>query len=215
MWKMIKRVGKGTAIYRWFRNWNQPRRQKRELLEWEQKGRPLPPAHLIKQREIKEYAQRYGIKILVETGTYMGDMVQAMRPYFDKIYSIELSHELYENAKKRFNGDKRVEIIYGDSGLVLGKLTKDIYEPTLFWLDGHYSAGVSAKGVKDTPIFEELSHILSSNVNGHVLLIDDARCFGTEEGYPTIKELIEFIKRKKPYAKYDVAFDSVRVILGK
>jgi hypothetical protein len=69
-----------------------------------------------------------------------------------------------------------------------------IDQPALFWLDGHYSAGVTAKGEKDTPIYEELNQILSSKDKGHVIIIDDARCFGTDPNYPSIKELIDFIK---------------------
>ena len=50
---------------------------------------PVPPPHVVKQRVLREYAERYELKVFVETGTYRGDMVQAMKPLFDKIYSIE------------------------------------------------------------------------------------------------------------------------------
>lgn len=138
-------------------------------------------------------------------------MVEAMKCYFDRIYSIELSNELYEKAKMRFDGDRRIKIIHGDSGVALGKLLRRIDQPALFWLDGHYSGGVTAKGDKDTPIYEELNHIFSTQNSGHVVIIDDARCFGTDPAYPTIKELSDFIKTKKPDAKIEVECDSIKI----
>ena len=53
-------------------------------------------------------------------------------------------------------------------------------EPTLFWLDGHYSGGVTARGSKETPILDEVDKILSTKESRHVLIVDDARCFGTD-----------------------------------
>jgi hypothetical protein len=121
-------------------------------------------------------------------------MVEAMKSIFDQLYSIELSTELYKKAKKRFKAEQHIELICGDSGLELMNIMNKIDQPALFWLDGHYSAGVTAKGEKDTPIYEELNQILSSKDKGHVIIIDDARCFGTDPNYPSIKELIDFIK---------------------
>ncbi len=187
------------------------KKTEKELIEWERKGRPAPPPHVIKQRELRNYADKYDLKVLVETGTFMGDMVEAMKNSFEKIYSIELSAELYENARKRFEGDERIELIHGDSGKMLGKLLENLDQPALFWLDGHYSAGITAKGEKETPIYEELTHIYSAQISGHVVLIDDARCFGTDPAYPSTSELSEFIRTKRPDSKIEVDFDSIRV----
>jgi len=123
-------------------------RQIWQLKEWERRGSPPPPPRIVKQRTIKEFAERFGLRVLVETGTYYGDMVEAMKNYFSRIYSIELSNELYEKAKRRFTGDDRIKIIHGDSGIELGKLIARLEQPALFWLDGHYSAGETAKGEK-------------------------------------------------------------------
>jgi hypothetical protein len=187
-------------------------KQRQELKEWEKRGRPAPPPHIVKQRAIREFAEKFGVRVLIETGTYYGDMVEAMKDYFSRIYSIELSNELYEKAKQRFAGDDRIKIIHGDSGIELGKLIASLDQAALFWLDGHYSGGVTAKGDKDTPIYEELSHIFSSPQKGHVIIIDDARCFGTDPTYPSIDELSAFIKAKNPNAKIEVENDGIRII---
>jgi len=159
-----------------------------------------------------EFAEKYRLRVLIETGTYYGDMVEAMKKYFSRIYSIELSNELYEKAKQRFAGDDRITIIHGDSGIELGKLMASLDQAALFWLDGHYSAGVTAKGDKDTPIYEELTHIFGSPQQGHVIIIDDARCFGTDPAYPSIDELSGFIKAKNPNVRIEVKNDSIRIV---
>jgi hypothetical protein len=48
----------------------------------------------------------------------------------------------------------------------------------LFWLDGHYSEGITARGDEDCPVLYELFHIFSQRwfIEG-VVLIDDARLF--------------------------------------
>lgn len=183
----------------------------RELEDWERRGRPVPPPHIVKQLTIRHFANRFGTKVLIETGTYYGDMVEAMKHYFNRIYSIELSNDLYDKAKRRFAGDDRIMIIQGDSGIELGKLIANLDEPALFWLDGHYSAGVTARGVKDTPIYEELTHIFSSPLKEHVIIIDDARCFGGDPAYPSIDELCKFIRPNYPNAKIAVENDSIRI----
>lgn len=178
---------------------------------WKWRGRPIPPPHVIKQQTIKNYARKFNLKILVETGTHYGDMIQAMKNCFKQTYSIELNKEFYDKAKNRFEGDTRIKIIHGDSGIVLGKLVDKIAQPTLFWLDGHYSGGTTARGEKDTPIYEELSHIFNSRQSGHVIIIDDARCFGTDRAYPSIEELSDFILTKRPEAKIEIENDSIRI----
>lgn len=41
-------------------------------------------------------------EVFIETGTYLGDMVWAMKDVFKQIYSIKLSDDLYKKAVKKF-----------------------------------------------------------------------------------------------------------------
>jgi len=186
-------------------------KQEYELFLWERKGKPAPPPHIIKQQTIRAHAKKFGLKYLVETGTYCGDMVEAMKKDFDRIYSIELSDELYEGVKKRFKGEETIELIHGDSGIELENIVNRIDQSTLFWLDGHYSAGVTARGDKDTPIYKELDHIFNAEDRGHVVIIDDARCFGADPAYPSIEELSDFVNSKRPDASIKIQDDSIRI----
>ena len=164
-----------------------------QLAEWEKNGRPLPPPHIVKQLAIDECRKKFNLEVLVETGTYLGDMVEAQNKNFKKIFSIELSEKLFARAKKRFKKFDHITILHGDSGTVLNKLVPGIGQPALFWLDGHYSGGMTALGSKECPVPEELNAILKSNL-GHVILIDDARLFNGTNDYPTIDEIKKILQ---------------------
>ena len=186
-------------------------KHRKQFKEWYDKGCPVPPPHIVKQQCLRNYAARYKLRILVESGTYCGDMVEAMKDSFDKIYSIELSQELFLKACKQFASDIHVECIHGDSGLEIGNIVKTLNRPALFWLDGHYSGGVTSKGSIDTPIIEELQHILESGESGHVIIIDDARLFGSDPSYLSVDELKEFIFSRRTDVEISIKDDSIRV----
>ena len=93
------------------------RKTRKKITDWEKNGQPIPPPHIIKQQTLLTHAQNFGIRILVETGTYHGEMVKAMKDDFDLIYSIELSYELFLKAIKRFEGEEHIHLIHGDSGV--------------------------------------------------------------------------------------------------
>lgn len=182
------------------------------LKEWEQNGHNGSPPHIIKEKVLKKYAKKFNLKTLVETGTYYGDMINALKGDFEKIYTIELDEFLFKTAKKRFVAFNHIEVIHGDSGEKIKEIIQKINQPTLFWLDGHASGGETAKGEKDTPIYEELDVIFKSKDLDHVIVIDDARCFGNDSGYPTLDELKEFVFNKKRNLEITVEFDSIRII---
>jgi len=184
---------------------------KKKYLKWTLSGKPIPPPHMVKQITVKTYAAQFGIDIFVESGTYLGEMVGAVKYSFKRIYSIELSHKLYENAWKKFSKHKHISIVNGDSAEVLPEILMHVKEPCLFWLDGHYSGGNTAKGEKETPIMEELKQICSHPVKNHVILIDDAREFTGQNDYPTIEFLQTFIGARLPNYEFDVKDDIIRI----
>ncbi|MGK6350879.1 hypothetical protein [Parapedobacter sp. DT-150] len=172
----------------------------------------LPALHIIKQNNIHKYRKAYGFKVFIETGTYLGDMVEAQRNHFEKIYSIELGEDLHQRAVKRFAAFPHVKILQGDSGVVLKDLLMEINEPALCWLDGHYSAGITAKGEKNTPILAELEVLLTAAPD-HGILIDDARLFTGEGDYPSIDELSSFVMHKDSKRRVTVADDIIKIFI--
>ena len=143
--------------------------------------------HVLKRRLISSRAQEYKTTVFVETGTLFGDMTRAQRKRFHKLYSIELDDYLHRRAKKRFRNCTRIKLLQGDSGEVIKRVLTEITEPTLFWLDAHYSDGITAHGDENTPIFKEIESILKHKLKEHVILVDDARDFNGSNGYPTFE----------------------------
>lgn len=168
--------------------------------------------HFGKQMVLAEYAERFSPAIFIETGTYRGDMVDAMLNQFKEIFSIELSHILFEKAKKKFSGYSHVHIMCGQSGELLPEILRNVMQPCIFWLDAHWSGGSTAKGELETPIIQELKCILNHrNAENHVLLIDDARCFTGENDYPTLHVLKNFIRKIYPDWIFEVKDDIIRI----
>ena len=187
----------------------------RKMQKWKRDNCPVPPPQAYKHAEIRNYAQRYGLRVLVETGTFRGDTLFATRNDFDRLYSIELGEKLYLQAQKRFKSYPNVTILQGDSAKVLPSVLKELSGPALFWLDGHYSGGITADSAEKPPIEAELEAILAHDNKKHVILIDDARLFeGQPEGYPSISATREFILQRHPAASFDLAHDIIRVCLS-
>jgi hypothetical protein len=164
----------------------------------------------VKQLAILRYQESQKLATFIETGTFTGEMVEAMRPHFQRLISIEMSPEIYDAARRRFAGDPRIEILLGDSAVVLPRVLDRIREPALFWLDGHFMGGSTARAAEDSPVRHELSALLTHPVRRHLVLIDDARLFDGTGGYPTIAELRERIHRERPGSEVQVEDDIIR-----
>ena len=160
---------------------------------------------------IREYAERHGLGTFVETGTYLGGTVEAVRGHFRRIYSIELDQTLHVRARAHFTAFSHVTLLQGDSGEVLPELLPRIGEPCLFWLDGHFSGGHTAKGRLATPIVAELQAIFAHPVDGHVILVDDARGFGTLPDYPSLDALRALVAARAPRLTFEVSDDIIRI----
>jgi hypothetical protein len=214
--KTLKYVVPRMLVKKWrgyVKKRNIKKQQNKLLTAWKKDGCPVPPPHLVKQKTVEEFRKKYKYNILIETGTYLGEMVEAQKMKFNKIISIELSESLFVKANAKFKSENNIIIVQGDSGKVLPDVLRNITEPVIFWLDGHYSAGITVKGDKDCPIFEELEAIFCyANLN-HVLLIDDARCFNGQGDYPTIQELKNYIQAQNGNYQMEVKNDIIRFFI--
>ncbi len=177
---------------------------------------------------IKEMASLFACTVFIESGTYSGETVNKALPFFNKIHSIELAKNIYLQASKRFENYSHVRIHFGNSPEVLSRILPAIKEKILFWLDGHYSGGQTAKGNENTPIIQELAAIKNSGIRNAVILVDDIRCFQHFEkvqdsallGYPSVNELRKAILDINPnyqfiiYGDIAIAYDSLEPVIA-
>ena len=187
-----------------------PFTEQRINLQWRLAGRPIPPPPFVKQAIVKDYQRRFGLRVLVETGTFAGDMIDAVKQRFERIVSIELSPDWHARAVERFRSVTHVTLLLGDSGVRLKEVLATLTEPALFWLDAHYSGPITARGVADSPIAQELDALRAHPVKRHVVLIDDMRYFTGRDGYPTVDELVTWIREGDPTALVEVKDDVLR-----
>ena len=181
------------------------------ILHWLISGCSGVAPHPLKMMVVGSYLKLFSIDDFVETGTYLGDTLGYIAKSGVRCTSVELSRELYEAAGKRFNGYKNVSLVQGNSGQVLPELLKVINKPALFWLDGHYSSGITATAETQTPISAELQAILGHSIKRHVILIDDARCFDGKNDYPHLDDLLQVIREEGSY-RAEVSADIIRLV---
>lgn len=116
----------------------------------------------------------------IETGTFNGDTIFALEPYFNKLYTIEFSEKYYNNTKNKYSGSK-INFILGDSSTVFETLLSNITDKCIFFLDGHWSGGDTGHSNKDCPLNEEITHINNLFTNDAIIIIDDFRLFGLDK----------------------------------
>lgn len=176
-----------------------------EYVWWRLRGSPGPKVpHLVKQRVIAEFAHDHNLRVLVETGTNLGNMINAQKKRFREIHSIELNEWLASRAKRKFRNQANIHLYQGDSGQMLPKILERLNESCLFWLDAHW-------GDESAAIRQELESIYQHRIRNHVLLIDDARWFDGRTDYLTIEELREHANRAYPGSVVEVKDDIIRI----
>jgi len=177
---------------------------------WKLRGEPIRSPHLVKQFTVREYAQRFGLRAMVETGTYYGEMVAAMKKRFGEIYSVEYDHALAARSQAKFARWRHIHIIEGDSQKAIPEIIQSLTQPALFWLDAGYYGWAGLQGDKQR-LTVELDSILRDQRFQHVILMDDARGLNGQNGAPTIPELKQRIEAEFPRRKVEVKHDILRI----
>lgn len=188
-------------------------KESEEMKKWKRDGCPIPPTHVYKSYTCIEYGKRYNIKSFIETGTYHGAMIKEVYPYFNEIYSVEIVRNLYEENVQKYKGCKKVHLYLGDCLEKLPEMISDAKTNNLlFWLDGHYSGGITGKGKKEDPIYESLEIVFASmeGKRGYVILIDDARTFVDSRGI-NLNEIMDYIRENNPIS-LEVKYDIIRAV---
>ncbi len=139
----------------------------------------------------------------VETGTFRGVTARGLAGVFPSVITIELSEELHRTATRSLADVPQVQLVQGHSVERLREV-QDPSVATLYFLDGHWSGGMT-DGVDDQcPVIEELTTIGQSHPND-CFIIDDARLFTSApppphkvDQWPTILEVFDVIRERHP-----------------
>lgn len=175
------------------------RGKKSEERAWVERGYASPSPSWIKRSVLL----RSGAKnaTWVETGTFLGDTAALLAKEAREVHTIEPEHSLFERAKERFRDEPRIHVIHGLSENIFPSLLPTLEGKVNFWLDGHYSGGITHKGPTDCPVRDELANIEKNlpRFESVVVLIDDIRCFDPSNpqfaDYPGVDYLVDWAKR--------------------
>lgn len=172
-----------------------------EGLEWRRRQYGAPSPRLIKQQVLLRNG--FPNATWVETGTFLGETTKFLSRSAKQVYSVEPEPKLFARAQKKFENVKNIKILNGTSEAIFPELLPSLNGPVNFWLDGHYSAGNTFKGQKDTPVVEELSAIQENlnRLSNVCVLIDDLRCFNPQLAdyvhYPKLDYLVNWASRNR------------------
>ena len=159
----------------------------------------MPAPHFIKQSTLL----RYSIKesVWVETGTYLGETTCFLAKYFPFVYTIEPSQECCRLARKRFRRFDNIKLLPGTSEETLLPLLAKIDSPSVcFWLDGHFSAGITFEGQAKCPVLHELGVIEASlsKFKKVAVFIDDVRCAQSDpDNYPPLDVYVNWARQNR------------------
>lgn len=170
-----------------------------QYLDWSSREFSSPSPQRVKWRVLRRWG---GVDQWIEAGTFLGETTAYLSSFANFVYSIEANPELAQSAANRFRNTPNIEILKGSSELelmkLLDKLPLNQSIDVTFWLDGHYSSGITFRGLVDTPILVELQNI-SKNIGKFerlTILVDDIRCFGSMDSnyssYLDLSTLVEW-----------------------
>ena len=179
----------------------------RQIVEYLLAGNPnLPSPPVVKVLTILQYQKVHCCETFIETGTCFGETTADVSPYFKTCHTIELSPELAEKARARFFLNKRVHVHQGNSAEILDTLLERLQAPAIFWLDAHYSGGMTA-GKDADPLEDECRNILVHPIKRHIILIDDARGLG----FP-LEQITALVKNTGGKYSVEMFNDIVRLV---
>jgi predicted O-methyltransferase YrrM len=173
-------------------------------------GRPMPMPPHMKVRAIKDAAIHIHATVFIETGTYRGDTSRILSKRVHQVVSVEIDKRLATLARERF-GNSNIEILEGDRAELMSSIVSRFKNQVcLYWLDGHYSSGVTGGKVKPVPVQRELEEILPFLKSSDLIVIDDIREFDGKN-YPSLDHLTSYITQIRPDLDYRTLNDMLFV----
>lgn len=202
---MIKKIIK-NLLPNWFWNF-----YNESEIYWNLTLKSSIPPNSYKRRNLQELCRKYQFENFIETGTYLGLTTVLIAEIIENIYTFEPYAPLYKNLEKKFSNFKNITLIKSESEKGLPELLKKINKNSIYYLDAHYSGDGTYFGDLETPIMKEIELILKSN-KFKLIVIDDARNFGSVPDYPTIKFLEQYVLSQSSHYNFYVKYDQIYIL---
>lgn len=150
----------------------------------------------------------FGVKTVVETGTWQGEGVLGFSKLLNNVYSIEINGQFFEDTKANVEGEgytlaesgedtavytrgsSKITLILGSSPEVILRIIEGLPEPILFFLDAHW--------LDYWPLLDELTAIRRRP--NSLIVIDDLKVPGKPFGYDTYGVRLDWKLLKEPLA---------------
>ncbi len=168
------------------------------------------PPNSYKRRNIQELCKQYKFENFIETGTYYGHTTVLIAEIIQNVYTFEPFSPLHKTLDKKFSNFENITLIKSESEKGLPDLLKKINENSMYYLDAHYSGDGTHFGDLETPIMREVELILTSK-KFKMILIDDARNFGSVPDYPSLEFLKQYVSSKSPHYNFYVKYDQIYI----
>jgi hypothetical protein len=167
----------------------------------------------VPQTLARDLAAEYDIRRAVETGTWQGDSTARLAEIFSNVETIELDRRWYWRARRKFLFRRGIRVRRGSSPNLLRPAT----QPTLYWLDAHWSGQGTAGEGHECPLLDEI-RATSPGTPKDCYLIDDARMFITSPGpphdpaqWPTLEDIRALLSELRPHHEMLVDDDVIVV----
>jgi hypothetical protein len=135
-----------------------------------------------------------GATSFVETGTYVGMSLYKISGLFEELWSVEADPFLHSAAEAlfKYRNVENIHLSCGDSRVFLEELPDRAFESGIFFLDAHYSTGITSRRFGSCPVIDELETIFR-RASRAVVVVDDLRTMRGRGGYPDIPTLLNSI----------------------
>ena len=155
------------------------------------------PEILSKAFLVVQIGHRLGCTDIIETGSFLGQSAYIFSGSFDSVHTIEADERLHKASASWIESQtasrSRVHCYCGNSSSILPSLEMIRQNRVLFFLDAHFSTGITSNKYGICPLIDELDSIFSY-FDKPVLVIDDLRCMSSP-GYPSIEDILARIPR--------------------
>lgn len=166
-----------------------------KIFPHEQSKLLIQPQYLSKAILAAKLSIDHHCSTIIETGTFLGQSTYLFSGLFDNVHSIEADPHLHAASSHWLStqpiSHDTAHCHLGNSPAILTTIAESTNQKCAFFLDAHYSTGITSSTYGICPLLHELNVIFSC-YHKPVILIDDIRCMSSP-GYPSIEEILALI----------------------